>query len=306
MTTREINEYRGDVAMALRDRGYTYLADSVGGLADEIMEGYAVHYDEDELVNHLIFMDEEAERNDALDRLSVAMRPPNAPKPDRHGVIWIARDDERYHGGNRAQMLIDRANVETIKEIAPALATGNGEAFIDTNDADSATIDVAVDIIERLSAYPILEERVYARLEVEEYRDSLPTIASDVADCIDSYFGDTTPDSILEAARDAVRDALHLTSVIESTYDFHVGRYGPSYDADDIASYVAPMMLSAATYECGVDGIHNVRYSWAKAPANATTYKGESGYFAVMPYRDEADAALALYSAWSDILGGTR
>jgi len=65
MTTREVDEYRGDVAMTLRDRGYSDLADSIGGLGDEAMQGYAIHYDEDRLADHLIFMDGEANRNES-------------------------------------------------------------------------------------------------------------------------------------------------------------------------------------------------------------------------------------------------
>lgn len=50
----EIGEYRGDVCMEIRSRGYEWLADEVGGLSDGDMEIYYLRYNPAEAANILI------------------------------------------------------------------------------------------------------------------------------------------------------------------------------------------------------------------------------------------------------------
>jgi len=239
-------------------------------------------------------------RADALERLNAALNEPNAPAPDADGVVWIARDDARWHAGDRAALTLDRANLNAIQRTAPALMTRGGRAaYVDPNEADAETLNAAARTLSQLNAHPVLDDRAYADAEYDAYADALETIARDAAYHADAYLDETTPEPIADAARDAIADALTVWHVFETTPERYTAPDGVVYDADAIADAAVSVMLRAATYEQSGDGDHRIIYPNAPAPLNATRYRNAAP---VMPYRNETDAARALYDAWTDAL----
>jgi len=238
-------------------------------------------------------------RDAALDRIrgSVDALGGAPARPPR--LVWIARDNARWHAGDRAALTLDRANLQAIAHEAPALMTRDGRAaVVDLDEADAETLNAAADILERISAYAILDDEAYARTEHEAYDDALETIARDAAYYADTYLDETAPETIADAARDAIADALTVQHVYEATPETYVDADGPAYDADAIASAAVSVMLDAASYERVHDGPHRVSWSF-DPPPSAARYRDGTAF---TPYRNEDDAADALHAAWINAL----